>query len=318
MPIFIYSTLPDCFQGGLKKKGRIAEKNTGKTLNLKKCLSLPFENKMIMPFKITSPTRFPFPPLSPCTGGGGCLLVFPSCKRLDRTLTGLDMAIRTALHHPDPNFVRAAERLKLCMKAFRGNIKQKAYGEESAAVKILLADLQGAYAPQVGTLGLGVWVTEIAATQAAFEQMFLLRSAEHVEQPQGCLKDVRKDVDAVYRRITERIEAYTVINGTGVTGVFIDRLNDGIAYFNGHHHHRVPKDINLATVASIPNQLWKDGQPVTPLPVATGEDGSKLAFGRDYDLKYHKNDRPGNATVTLHGHGAWKNKKTVSFNIVES
>jgi hypothetical protein len=238
-------------------------------------------------------------------------------RRLDRSVSGLTLAIETALHHPDPNVVKAAERLMLLLKAFRNQIGKKAYEEESGAVKILIADLQGAYAPQVSTLSLGVWVTEIAAAQAAFEQVFLLRSAEYAARPQENLKEVRREIEGVYHQSTERINAYTVMNGTSVTGDFINKLNDEITYFNEHTHHHVPKDINLATVASIPDQPW-DGQPVTPLPVVTDENGNELVFARDYDLTYRNNDRPGNASVTLHGKSAWKGKKTVSFNIIEN
>jgi hypothetical protein len=236
-------------------------------------------------------------------------------ERLDRALSGLNMAINAALHHPDPNAVRAAERLEERMKAFRGDIEKKAYEEEAAAVKILVADLQGSYASQVSTLGLGVWVTEIASAQAAFEQIFLLRNAERASLSQEKMKDVRRQIEAVYRQIKERIEAYTVMNGEGTTGAFIRRLNDEITYFREHNeHHRTPKDIALVTIATIADQPW-EGRPVTPLPVVIYE-GHELVFAFDYDLTYHDNDRPGNAFLTLHGKGAWKDKKTVSFTIV--
>jgi hypothetical protein len=237
-------------------------------------------------------------------------------KRLDIALAGLSLAIETALHYPNPAHVKAARRLRIRMKAFRGSITRRAYEEESGAVKVLLADLQGAYAPQVATLGLGVWVTEIAASQADFEQIFLLRSAENITRPQGNLKDVRKQINGIYHQIVERIDAYTVMNGDGTTGVFINKLNDEINYFNEHnYHHHHPKDISLAIVADIPAQPW-EGEPVTPLPFVTDKDGNRLFFGRDYDLKYRNNDCPGNASVTLHGHSAWKGKKTVTFSII--
>jgi hypothetical protein len=237
--------------------------------------------------------------------------------RLDRAVAGMTLAIESALHHPNPNFVEAAERLEILLEAFHNRIEQKAYEEESGAVKVLIADLQGAYAPQVSTLSLGVWVTEIYAAQNDFERIFLLRSAEYVARPKENLKEVRKEIEAVYRRIVEHINAYTVLEGTAVTGEFISKLNDEIAYFNEHNsHHHHSKDISLATVASIPDQLW-DGQPVTPLPAVTGDDGKLLVFARDYELTYHDNDRPGNAFVTIHGRGIWKNKKTVSFIIIE-
>jgi hypothetical protein len=239
-------------------------------------------------------------------------------RRLDRAVSGLSISIEAGLHYPDPNAVKAAERLTIRMKSFRGGIERKAYGEESAAVKVLIADLQSAYASQVSTLGLGVWVTEIAAAQNDFERIFLLRSAEYVERPKGNLKDVRKEINVLYRQIIKHIDACTVISGTSVTGVFISRLNNEINYFNEHNRHRqVVKDISLATVVTIPDQLW-NGRPVTPLPVATDEEGNLLVFAHDYDLRYRGNDRPGNASVTLHGYSAWKGKKTVSFNIVEN
>ena len=239
-------------------------------------------------------------------------------QRLDNAVAGLSIAINANLHHPNPDYVKAAERLELRLRAFRGDIERKAYEEESAAVKILVADLQGGYAPQVSLLGLGVWVSEIGTAQAVFEQLFLLRNAERSVQSQERLKDVRRQIEAVYRQIKERIEAYTVMNGENVTGAFIRRLNDEITYFNEHNvHHRVPKDITLATVASIPDQPWAEGQHITPLPQAVYE-GHELVFAYDYDVTYHDNDRPGNAYVVLHGKGAWKNKKTVSFNILAS
>jgi hypothetical protein len=238
-------------------------------------------------------------------------------RRLDRVVGGLILTIEAALQHPGPNVVKAAERLLLLLKAFRGSIEKRAYEKKSGAVKILVADLQGAYAPQVSTLGLGIWVTEIDAAQAAFEQVFLLRSSKHVARPQGNLKDLRKEIEAVYRQTTERIDAYTLLNGTSVTGDFISKLNDEITYFNEHNYHHYPKDISLATVAAISDQPW-DGQPVTPLPVVTDENGNELAVTRDYDLTYRNNARPGNASVILHGKSAWKGKKTVGFNIIEN
>ena len=234
-------------------------------------------------------------------------------ERLDRALVGLNAAINAALHHPDPAFVKAAEQLKTRLNAFRGEIDRKAYEEESAAVKILVADLQGSYAPQVSTLGLGVWVSEIIAAQTLFEQIFLQRSAERAALPKDKLTDVKKQIAAAYRQIIERIDAYTVMNGDSVTGVFISRLNDEIAYFNEHTHHRTKKDIDAVVVASIPDRPYEN-KPVTPMPEATF-DGHELVFTVDYKLSYHDNNAPGTASVTLHGKGAFKGKKTVSFNI---
>ena len=236
--------------------------------------------------------------------------------RLDKAVSGLSIAINAAKHLPNDEAAKAAERLELCLKAFRGGIGRKAYEEESAAVKILVAELQGRYAPQINLLGLSVWVTEIATAQAAFENIYLLRNAERAAKPQERTVDVRKRIEALYRQIKWRLEAYSTINGESITGTFMCRLNEEISYFNEHsHHYRNPKDINLTTVDSIDDRTLEEGLVITPLPIVKYK-GRELIFAYDYNVTYHNNDRPGNASLIIHGKGAWKDKKTVTFNII--
>jgi hypothetical protein len=234
--------------------------------------------------------------------------------RVDRDLVGINAAVASALHHFDPAVVAAARRIEIRLKSFRGEIEKKSYEEESAAVKILLADLQDTYAPQVATLSLGPWVTELADAQEDFERIFLLRSDRRAEQPKERLRDVRKQIDTIYRKIVERIDACTIVNGDDVTGEFVKHLNSEIAYFNEHSHRHAKKDIDRAVVASIPDQPYAD-KPVVLLPDVTYE-GKELVFAHDYELSYKNNDRPGTASLTIHGKGKFKGTKTVSFNIV--
>ncbi|MDR1675936.1 MAG: DUF6261 family protein [Tannerella sp.] len=235
-------------------------------------------------------------------------------RRVDRDVAGINAAVASALHHFDPALVAAAKYVEIRLKSFHGEIEKKAYEEESAAVKILVTDLQGEYAEQVAILSLGPWVAELAAAQEDFERIFLLRSDKRATQPKERLRDVRKQIDAVYRQIVDRIDAYTLLNGDSVTGLFIEHLNDEITYFNEHDHRHARKDIDHAVVASIPDQPWK-GKPVIVLPEVTYE-GKELVFTKDYELSYHDNSRPGTAAVHIHGKGAFKGTKTVSFNIV--
>jgi hypothetical protein len=45
-------------------------------------------------------------------------------------------------------------------------------------------------------------------------------------------------------------------------------------------------------------------------------EGEKLVFSKDYDLTYGKNNAPGTASVSIHGKGAYKGVKNISFNII--
>jgi hypothetical protein len=236
--------------------------------------------------------------------------------RRDRAIIGINTIVKSYLHHFDPNLEEAARDVEIRLKAFHSEIEKKSYEEESAAVKILAADLKSKYAQPVAALGLTAWVNELSAAQDAFESFFILRNTEQATKIQERLRDVRKQADAAFRDIAARINAYTLMNGSQVCGVFINELNREIAYFNEHNHHHAKKNIEKATVASIPEQIY-GGEPVIVLPEVFYEE-KKLVFTVDYELSYRDNNAPGTASVVIHGKGAWKGKKTVSFNIIAS
>jgi hypothetical protein len=237
-------------------------------------------------------------------------------RRVDRDITGITEAVNSALHHFNPAFVEAAHVIDIRLKAFNGDIEKKAYEEESAAVGILIKDLATVYRPQVVTLGLEKWLDELTNAHNEFDELYILRNREMAERPQQKLADVRKEIDNVYRQIVAQIEAYSVINGDAGVRPFVVELNREVEYFNEHNHHHAKKDIAKADVNSIPDQLY-NGEPVIVLPEVFYE-GQKLVFAKDYDLTFTKNNAPGTATVAIHGKGAYKGIKNISFNIIRT
>jgi hypothetical protein len=235
--------------------------------------------------------------------------------RRDRAVVGINTIVKSYLHYFDPRIVEAAQSLEIRLKSFRGEIEKKSYEEESAAAKILVADLQTTCLPAVEMLNLTAWVSELAAAQDEFDSLFALRNTEQAAKTQERLQNVRKQEDAGYRDIVDRIDAYTLMNGDQTCAVFINELNREIAYFIEHSHHHAKKDVDKATVADIPTQIY-GGEPVIVMPDVFYE-GKKLVFTVDYELSYHDNNRPGTASVTIHGKGAWKGKKVISFNIIK-
>lgn len=236
--------------------------------------------------------------------------------KLDHYLSGFNAAIESAFKHYDPAYVEAARIIQVRMKGFRGSLEKKAYGEESAAVKILVAELKTTYQPQITILKLEGWVDIIANTQEEFERLFIERNAELASRPKERLVAVRKELDATYRQMTERIDANNIINADADCIAFVNELNREIAYFNEHMMRRqAKKDISKATVETIANQIYA-GEPVVVLPKVTYE-GENLVFARDYEVTYKNNNRPGTATLTIHGKGRFKNNFVTTFNIVE-
>ncbi|MDR0412544.1 MAG: DUF6261 family protein [Dysgonamonadaceae bacterium] len=238
-------------------------------------------------------------------------------RRRDRAIVGITAAVKSFIHHFDPEVVTAAKSIRKLVKAFRKEISKKSYSEESTAIEVFVDELHDKYEAQVALLGLNEWVTELAVAQSEFVKLFTRRNSERAAKPKVPLGDIRKQVDAVYREMTDLIVAYTKVNGEENCALFIDELNAWITYFkvHGHGHRHAKKSIKNVTVSSIPEQVYT-GEPVIVLPEVFYKD-EKLVFAVDYELSYQNNNRVGTAALFIHGKGAYKGKMLMSFNIVE-
>jgi hypothetical protein len=234
--------------------------------------------------------------------------------RDDRLITGINDAVRAALHHYDPAIVAAAHSVWLRLKAF-GEIQAKSYEEEAAAIDLLVEDLRSSeFATKVSQLGLTGWVNELATAVADFERLLKLRNIEQSGKPHERLREVRRQIEAVYRNMIAYINSAAMLNTTGTYTPFINRLNAQITYFNDHNHHPLPRSIRSATVDVIPVQAYT-GKAVTPIPTAY-LNGEELFFAKDFTLTYKDNVQPGTAEATLTGKGDYTGQKKVTFNIV--
>jgi hypothetical protein len=241
--------------------------------------------------------------------------------RVDNVLIGIRAVVVAALHHVDPTWREAAQSLKNRLDAF-GDIARKSYDAETAAVNILLRDLNSAeYVNKVALIGLAPWVAELQAAETLFEALLEERNVEAADKPQGNLKDVRRAIDVIYHRMIERIGAAATLDDTDLYTQFINELNAEIARFNEQHHHHARKDISVGehtVVEPIATQQYTE-KAVTPLPKAyyreEGKPTVELVFAKDFSLTYKNNVNVGTAEVTLHGKGAYKGQKTVTFNI---
>jgi hypothetical protein len=242
-------------------------------------------------------------------------------NRVDRTITGIREVVASGLHHYEAAIVQAAKELHNRLVAF-GNIAKKAYEEESAAVSLLLEELQTTFASQVTILGLDGWVTELAAALAAFEELLQMRFAETAAKPAESLTEVRKQIDECYHSIVEKVNAAAVLDDDRAQPAamaayddFITLLNVEIAYFNEHdEHHHAKHSIDGTSVDAIPPQPYA-GEPVIVLPTVYFN-GKKLVFSVDYTLTYRHNTDVGVAEVFIHGKGEYTGKKEITFNIV--
>jgi hypothetical protein len=233
-------------------------------------------------------------------------------KRIDRDVTAIRDAAKSAMNHFTPVIAKAGKELYNRLKEF-GNIREKPYEEESAAVQVLVNDLQTKFAAQVTTVGLSPWVSELSAAETAFTTTYLQRNAEDAARSQDSMKEVRKEIEEVYRKMTVLIENNLNTTGETTCGQFVRELNEAIKYANEHIHRHVRIDIDSATVKSIADQPYT-GRPVIFIPEVWHEH-RELVATVDYTFAFRNNIQPGNAQLILRGIGDFKGRKSVTFTI---
>jgi hypothetical protein len=236
---------------------------------------------------------------------------------IDRTIVGINSVVNAGLHHFDPAVVAAAERIRTRMKAF-GNIEGKSYEGESAAIGILISDLRNRFGAYLSLLNLNAWINELESAHVGFDRLFEQRNTEWADKPGVGLKDARRLVDDAYRPTTDRIDAAATLDETGAYTDFILQINREISYFNEHIPHHARKEIAGVDVTDIPPQPYT-GEPVTVIPEvffrAEGLPPVKMVFSKDFTLTYRNNVEVGTAEVILHGKGAYRGSRSVTFHI---
>ncbi|MDR2887552.1 MAG: DUF6261 family protein [Bacteroidales bacterium] len=118
----------------------------------------------------------------------------------------------------------AARQLQVVFDTF-GNIARKPINEKTSSITNLLQELKGARAEDIKTISLTSFVQELEKANNEFERLVKNRYDEMASRTDLVMKQVRPQVDAAYRVITERIDALMIVEGGEVLENFIRRLN---------------------------------------------------------------------------------------------
>jgi len=238
-------------------------------------------------------------------------------KRVDNSVIGFKAALNSYLYGIEPNKKNAAQILLNRVKTV-GKITAKSYEDEAGGLRKLIIDFEGEYAGQIALLGLTEWLAELKAAEADFRQLMLLRNAERSNKLPDNLKEVRRELDIIYHKIIDIVNAAATISSSDEYDEFIKQLNIQIKYFNEHAAHRKTKKEIVDTVAeTVPTQNYT-GKPVIVIPNLTGEDGNQLVFSVDFTLRYKNNTAAGNAKIIVTGNGNYKGKKEIGFDIIKN
>ncbi|MDR3309535.1 MAG: DUF6261 family protein [Tannerella sp.] len=235
----------------------------------------------------------------------------------DTSISGIKKIIEVGLISFDPLVVEAAKRLSLRMRSFK-NIQSKRYEGESASIGILISDFRSSFPGDIVTLGLVPWLNKLETEHNQYDEIFELRNTSLSERISVKLKDIRKQIDALYKDMTEHIAAAITNADTDIYLEFALQLDQEIIYYNAKSTHHARKDISDVNIDDIPTQTYT-GDPVNYIPtVYYSEEGKKtikLIFGKNFTVTYKNNVEVGTAKLVITGKGLYRGNKIVTFNI---
>jgi len=148
-------------------------------------------------------------------------------KERDTLVRGMVDTVKSQLKHFNAEKQAAAERFKIVLDQY-GDIPNKPYDDETAAIHKLVLESKTTYANDVSTLGLTEWMAAIEAKNNAFQELKKDRNTEESQKTLLRMKTVRLEVDAAYKKIVKRINALITINGLTVYETFVRELNSRI------------------------------------------------------------------------------------------
>jgi hypothetical protein len=141
----------------------------------------------------------------------------------DRSFSGMHEYTRSCRNHFDPAVRRAAENLLVVFDHY-GNIGKEAYRQELASSFNLLQDLRAKTA-DVAVLNLEPWMTAHEQAASALSALLNTRTGETSKQSDLNVRQVRKEIDAIYQQITDRIDAMINLHGKDFVIGFVAEYN---------------------------------------------------------------------------------------------
>ena len=145
----------------------------------------------------------------------------------DSVFRGLSDAVKSALNHFNADVRAAARHLQVVLDTY-GNLAIKPYDAETGGLNSLINDFTTTYAADVARVGLNEWVMELQTKNKAFDDLKNNRYSAEAAKTILRMKQERVKTDAIYRQITERINALIVVEGEARYAGFVNELNKRI------------------------------------------------------------------------------------------
>jgi len=145
-------------------------------------------------------------------------------RERDITLRSTNDFARTGLKHYDATVRKAAKIVDVIFYQY-GNLVPLPYDEETGSIENLIKDLRTKTVEEIDIMGLVPWINELERQNIRFKTLEATRNTEEANRTELRMKQVRVEIDDVYRKIVKRINALIEINGEAAYTGFVKEMN---------------------------------------------------------------------------------------------
>lgn len=160
-------------------------------------------------------------------------------KLRDETFVGMCYLVKAMSMFFNPAIRDAAQRVQIVLNTYKKDVLNSLNSETSALYNLLQEFDLPKYTDDRINCNLNPWLNELKNRNEALDKLMKDRVKEDSLKTDVAMKDARREIDAVYREIEERINAFLVIEGAAKYESFVKQLNVLIAKYSVKHpHHR--------------------------------------------------------------------------------
>ena len=149
----------------------------------------------------------------------------------DSIFRGFYDLVKSGTNHFSPVIKAASERIMFVLED-AGNLNAMPFNEQTAMTSTLIEKLRTEHAEDLVTTNSVAWMDELEIKNNAFEDLAKTRYSHEAGKPNLRMKEVRLEVDAIFRKIVQLINALILVNGEADYAGFVSELNERIDKFN--------------------------------------------------------------------------------------
>ena len=150
----------------------------------------------------------------------------------DQTWNAILLRVKAAQLSPFTNEAESAEVIMRIIDRY-GDIRAISYNEETTGITNLVTDLLlPANTEHLNKVAIQRWVPELKSQNEQFQTVFNERNVELSGRVSGDVKAIRVQIDPIYEKLIERINATIVMEVAKPAAInFVSQLNEKIKYY---------------------------------------------------------------------------------------